>query len=213
MRYVVFISVFAFVTMMALAMAYYPGGNAWDPTFEGHDFWHNFWCDLLHHHAYNGRPNPLSSKLAWGAMCVLAPGIAAHFKTAPRLFRHDARAHGAIFGLGVLAALGLVVVSSSSSDRWPTLHGVAVLLAGPAGILAAVLTLIGLARRDSRGRISFWVGALMVAVALFALVQYARQFAFDAPNSVWLPVSQKLATALGLAWMCVVAFESRTEGH
>jgi hypothetical protein len=212
LRYVVFVSVFVFVTLMGIAMALYPGGNAWDPAFEGHHFWRNFWCDLLHHQAYNGRPNPLSSKLAWGAMCVLALGIAAHFLAAPRLFGSTGRVPTTINLLGAFAAAGLVVVSSSSSDQTPTLHGVAVLIAGPAGLTAAALTLVGLARSRRRGRASFWAGVFMVVAGLAALVQYARQFALDAPDSVWLPVSQKLATALALVWMCVVAVESRTVG-
>jgi hypothetical protein len=145
-------------------------------------------------------------------MCVLALGIAAHFLAAPRLFGSTGRVPTTINLLGAFAAAGLVVVSSSSSDQTPTLHGVAVLIAGPAGLTAAALTLVGLARSRRRGRASFWAGVFMVVAGLAALVQYARQFALDAPDSVWLPVSQKLATALALVWMCVVAVESRTVG-
>jgi hypothetical protein len=142
-------------------------------------------------------------------MGVLAVGIGAHFRIAPRLAHADPRFRQLVFLLGALGALGLVTVSILSSDRAPTLHGVAVLLAGPAGLTAALLTLLGLLGRRRYRSPSLWLGGLMLVIALGTLLQYARQFVLGAPDSVWLPVGQKLATVLALAWMCVVALETR----
>lgn len=202
---VVYSGILGFVVCMTIAIALYPGGNLWDHAQPGYDFWRNFWCDLERQPAYNGDPNQLSPRFAQLAMVCLALGIGAYFVLAPRLFSSARLLARAVTVAGLCGALGLVLVAGISSRSFPTVHGVAVLVAGPTGLAAVLGTVIGLARTPARSPLLVALGAAMLAVALFTLTQYTREFLFSAPSSEWLPRSQKVATLLALGWMCVVS--------
>lgn len=202
---VVYSGVLGFVVCMTIAIVLYPGGNLWDRAQPGYDFWRNFWCDLERQPAYNGDPNQLAPRFAQLAMVWLAFGIGAYFVLAPRLFSGARWLGRAVTAAGLCGALGLVLVAGLSSQSFPTLHGVAVLAAGPTGLAAVLGTVVGLARSPARQPLLVALGTLMLAVALFTLTQYTRQFLFAAPSSEWLPRSQKVATLLALGWMCVVS--------
>ena len=203
--YLVYAGILGFVVCMAIAIASYPGGNLWDSAQPGYDFWRNFWCDLERQPAYNGDANPTAPRFAQLGMSSLALSIAAYFVLAPRLFRQARLLAQAVTVAGLCGAIGLCAVAAISSRSFPTLHGVAVLAAGPTGLCAVLGTVVGLARPPARSPFVVLLGAVMLAVALFTLVQYTRQFAFAAPSSEWLPRSQKVATVLALGWMCVVS--------
>ena len=203
--YLVYSGVLGFAVCMAISMQEYPGGNLWDRSQPGYDFWRNFWCDLLRHPAYNGDPNPEAPLLAQVAMVWLALGIGAYFVLAPRLFPRARRLGFAVTAAGVCGAVGLVVVALVSSGTAPRLHGFAVLVAGPMGLSAVLGTLVGLACAPQRDRLLLGLGVGMLAVSSFTLAQYVREFACSVPSSEWLPRSQKVATVLALAWMCVVS--------
>jgi len=205
LRSLVYLAVLGFVLCMGIAIVAYPGGNLWDHSRRGYDFWLNFWCDLLRHPAYNGAPNPVAPRFAQFGMASLALGIAAYFALAPRMFGSVGWLSRGVTAAGILGGIGLLLVTVVSSRAHPTLHGVAVLTAGPMGLGAVLGTVVGLARSGDRHRVCVWLGALMLAVASFTLVQFTRQFACSAPSSEWLPRSQKVATLLALGWMCVVS--------
>jgi hypothetical protein len=201
----VYVAVIGFVPLISTAMVLYPGGHLWDRTAPGYDFWHNFWCDLLRNPAYNGLVNRSAPIFAQAAMFVLALGLAAYFMLAPRLFETRAWLARLVSTLGVCGALGLAMVSGLSSGSFPRLHGIAVLVAAPMGLIALLGTLVGIASSSRASRRCFWLGVAALGASLFGLVQYTREFAFAAPSSPWLPISQKLATLLVLSWMWVVS--------
>ncbi|HEY6728463.1 MAG TPA: hypothetical protein VI197_30845 [Polyangiaceae bacterium] len=203
--YLVYAGILGFLLCMAIAIEMYPGGNLWDRAQPGYDFWRNFWCDLQRQPAYNGAANRIAPRFAQLAMLCLALGIAAYFALAPRLFGRGRRLGQLVTAAGWCGAAGLVAVAAISSRGFPTLHGVAVLAAGPMGLIAVLGTVVGLARSPAQGRLTVLLGAAMLAVSLFTLTQYVREFVFSAPSSEWLPRSQKLATVLALGWMCVVS--------
>lgn len=203
--YLVYAGILGFLVCMAIAIVMYPGGNLWDRSQPGYDFWRNFWCDLQRQPAYNGAPNQLAPRFAQLAMICLALGIAAYFVLAPRLFGRGRRLGWLVTASGLCGAAGLVLVAGISSRSFPTLHGVAVLAAGPTGLGAVLGTVVGLARSPGRSRLTVLLGAAMLAVASFTLTQYVREFVFKVPSSEWLPRSQKVATLLALGWMCVVS--------
>jgi hypothetical protein len=205
---VVWASVSAFVVLMTIAMAQYPGGNIWVRSEPGYDFWRNFWCDLLREPAYNGQPNLLAPSFAQAAMFTLAVALAAFFLIAPSLFPARRRLGALVSLLGVAGACGLALVSVVSDGQFPRLHGTTVLVAAPAGLLAVIGTLIGMLRAPARCRSSAAIGMALLAAALVSLVQFAREYAFSAPSSEWLPRSQKVATLLALVWICVVSIEA-----
>lgn len=203
--YLVYAGILGFLVCMAIAMAMYPGGNLWDHARPGYDFWRNFWCDLLRQPAYNGAANLRAPRFAQLAMVSLAFGIAAYFVLVPRLFGHGRRLGQLVTVAGLGGAAGLVAVAAISSRSSATLHGVAVLAGGPMGLAAVLGSIIGLARSPSKSPLTVWLGAAMLAVALFTLTQYAREFLLSVPSSEWLPRSQKVATVLALAWMWAVS--------
>ncbi len=205
----VYLGVVGFSLLMTVAILLYPGGNLWDHSQSGYDFWNNFWCDLLRQRAYNGVPNRFSPRLAQGAMLVLALAMGAYFSAVTCLLEPRGGLRRLVPVLGVCGAVGLAVVSLLSGGSHPALHGVTVLVAGPTGTSAVVATLVGLVTSRGTSRLSVWLGALMLGASLFALAQFAREFVFSAPSSKWLPFSQKLATLLALGWMWVVSAQAR----
>src|SRR5688500_9551011 len=148
----VYLAVLGFVLCMGIAVLAYPGGNLWDQSRRGYDFWLNYWCDLLRHPAYNGAPNTVAPRFAQLGMMSLALGIAAYFALAPRLFGSVGWLSRGVTAAGILGGVGLLLVAAVSSRAHPTLHGVAVLTAGPMGLGAVVGTIVGLARSAERRR-------------------------------------------------------------
>ncbi|HEU5072624.1 MAG TPA: hypothetical protein VFU02_00590, partial [Polyangiaceae bacterium] len=134
LAYLVYSGVLGFASCMAISMLAYPGGNLWDRSQPGHDFWRNFWCDLLRQPAYNGALNPWAPHFAQLAMFWLALGIAAYFVLAPRLFPRAPWLGRVVTGAGLCGAAGLAVVACTSNGTSPALHGSAVLVAGPLGL-------------------------------------------------------------------------------
>lgn len=196
-RTVTLLSVVAFGTLMSLAVARYSGGSYFDPKARGHDFFRNFWCDLLRDVGHDGRPSgsPLFAELALWALGV---GLIAFFQTLSGYARSP-RSKLAIRALGFFGVLGLAAVALTPSHRFPTLHGVLVLSAGPAGLLAAA---IGIASALV-SRALPWPAAVSnvacVAFGAWNAGQYFAEFALGAASSPLLPAVQKLATLSLLA--------------
>jgi hypothetical protein len=200
----------AFVALVVPAMALYPGGTWWDPHATGHRFWTNFLCDLEWRTALNGTPNPVGARLAEGAMLSLVLAFVPFWPLAARLFavpalagRANARLAAAVRVLGWTSVLGMVAVALMPSERFGALHAVAVVVAGLPGLSAAVLAATGqlLARRNLPGAL----GAAMVLFAIADFVLYVHTMLHGGPGPMVLPVAQKLALLLLLAWMLVVS--------
>jgi len=195
--------VVAFVALILPAMALYPGGTWWDPHAVGHRFWTNFLCDLEWHTALNGTPNLAGARLAAGAMLSLVLAFVPFWPLAARLFASHARLAATVRVLGWTSVLGMIAVALMPSERFGALHGVAVVVAGLPGLSAAVLAATGqlLARRTLPGSL----GAAMVLFAITDFVLYVHTMLHGGPGPLVLPVAQKLALLLLLAWMLVVA--------
>lgn len=192
--------------LMTGAIAYYPGGNWFDPKAAGHRFWANFWCDLLHRTALNGALNPVGSELALAGMFSMAAGLVGFWLAMPELFNSERRLAGAVRALGVLSSLGLLAVVLLPSDRFAFLHGLLVTVSGPTGIAGAIFGVIGTFRSRAPRHI-FALGAAMLLFASTVMIQYARQFWFHVAPNTWLPALQKITTLLLLAWILTATFE------
>ncbi len=202
-------SIACFVAGMGLAMAAYPGGTWCDRGAMGHDFLHNFFCDLLHDVALNGQASPLAAASARLAMLALLAGVLVTYALAPRLFVGGPRAvpaGHAVRGFGSMCALGGVGVAFTPSNHHPTLHSVFVFVATVPGLVALIAASLALLRaRATRG-----VGALSTAAVLVGGVDawlYARQLDGSHPCEVALPALERVAAALLLAWMASVAWQ------
>lgn len=196
----------ATAVLMGLAAWLYPGGTWADPSRLGHAFWGNFWCDLLRGQALNGRPNRLASELATLAMVSFSVTLVAHWAVVAQRLA-PAPTGRWVVGLGWLGSLGVTLVALTPSDRFPALHALAVLGAGPSLMGALVLGSLGVWRGEATLR---WAAALAfgaVALALLNLVQYARQVYGGAPYAVWLPGIQKAATLCFVAWVLAIGWK------
>jgi hypothetical protein len=211
LRWPIWTGIALFVPLMAASVVLYPGGVWGDPTAVGDTFWRNFWCDLTQDPALNGQPNALGAALARWAMVALAFALVPYWL----LVSSQLAARGVarcVRALGIAGAVGLTLVAHLPTDRAPLLHAIAILLAGPAGIAAGVLTLIGLSKVEPRSRLVQPLGWALALFAAVTLTQYARQTAFGGAEASWLPALQKLPTTLLLIWMLVVTGDAQRRG-
>ncbi len=186
-------------------MKLYPGGTSWDPATTGHDFWHNYLCDLLRPTALDGVPNPLGSALAKTATLLLAAGLFAFFCLVGRAFPRFPRLARAVAVLGALTTCAVPGVVFLSGDRFGILHGIAVVVAAIPGLAASLLAVVGLVLGEERPKRAAIVGAAALAVALVDFALYVPQVATSAPGPVAVAVLERISLGLVLLWMCVVA--------
>lgn len=180
-----------FVVLEAAAMALYPGGTFWDAHASGHRFWQNFLCDLEWRVALDGQDNRVGALLAQGAMLAL---VAAFLP-----FWVLAGSGRALRALGSAAVVAMAAVALMPSERFGALHGVAVLIAGPTGLGAAVLAVRAHLRANRRALAG--LGAATLSLGAVDLGLYAWNFGTGGPGPLALPAIQKLALILLLAWM------------
>jgi hypothetical protein len=201
-------SVVAFVVLFYAAACAYPGGTHFDHASIGHDLWRNTLCDVTRTVALDGQPNATACTLARAAMIVLAAGLGTFFMLVPRLFPARRRAAVVVRVLGALAALGAVGVVALSSDRFPTLHGVAVVSAGIPGLVASLVSLHAVVRERTSARAVILFGALALGVATVDFALYVSELLTGGGSQLAVSVLERIATALLLAWMLAVAHEA-----
>src|SRR5579864_57039 len=132
-RPAILLSIAFFLPLLGGAMHLYPGGTSWDPSVVGHDFWHNYLCDLLRPTALDGVPNPVGSALAQTATLLLAAGLLPFFWLVGRQFPRLPRLGRAVAVLGTASVAAVPGVVFVSGDRFGVLHGVAVIVAATPG--------------------------------------------------------------------------------
>jgi hypothetical protein len=201
-------SVVAFVVLFYAAACAYPGGTHFDHASVGHDLWRNTLCDVTRTVALDGRPNTAACTLARVAMIVLAAGLGTFFMLVPRLFPARRRTAMLVRALGSLAAVGAVGVVLLPSDRFPSLHGVAVVSAGIPGLTASLVSLHAVMRERTSARAVILFGALALGVAAVDFALYVSELVSDGPSQLAVAVLERIATALLLAWMLAVAHEA-----
>lgn len=191
-------------------MSLYHGGTWIDPRAPGHDFWLNFFCDLLHDHALDGTPNAAGARLATAAMLVLVAGMVPFWISTASLVSARPTLAWTVRIAGVTSVVGLVAVPLTPSDRFGALHGVAVLVAAVPGLVASACATIGLlanrggARGGTRG-LGLLALAAFVCGAIDAALYAQHMASGGAVTPPALPALQKIAATLFLAWMLGVA--------
>lgn len=200
--------------LLILAMARYPGGTALNPVSAGHSFWFNFLCDLTNDVAVNGRPNregAVFAQMALGAFCV---ALLVFWITLPASFPScPPRLSAGIRVCGVLSVAGLLAVPVAGG----LLHVAAVFTSFVPALIAGLLALVGTVRY-ARSRALVAIASATVSVSVLDSVLYARSYLIH-PRVVVpaLPLLQRLALLLMLAWMAIVAGRAlwflRTEGR
>ncbi|HSO38252.1 MAG TPA: hypothetical protein VLT33_37245 [Labilithrix sp.] len=198
-------SALAFVVFFVLAARAYPGGTHFDHASRGHDFWRNTLCDVARTMAIDGRPNASACTLARVAMITLALGLGVLFAALPRLFPARPRLGTCVRLLGAATVPFAVAVVLLPTDRFGHLHGVAIVLAGTLGLSALLLALAGLFAEARAPRHVVSLGVITMSVAAVDFALYVVEFASQGPAQLAVPVLERLATLLVLAWMAAVA--------
>jgi hypothetical protein len=197
----------AFVLLVIPAMRAYPGGTDWNRAARGHDFWLNYLCDLTRQVALNGQRNRAGSAFAQAALAALALGLVPFWWELPRLFPSRARLGTAVRVLGSLGAAGALAVVLMPSDSFGGLHGIMIALAGPPGLTAALLAVLGLAREERSPRAAAGIGAAMLLTASVDFVLYVR-FLGAGPAPMVVAILEKISTMLLIAWMAAVSLRA-----
>ena len=76
-----------FVVVSFLAMLFYPGGTATDPTTSGYTFINNFFSDLGLTIAHNNDANTISAVLFFSTLTLAGIGLISYFLLVPRFFK------------------------------------------------------------------------------------------------------------------------------
>jgi hypothetical protein len=196
-----------FSICMVIAALLYPGGTWCNPQAPHYQVLESFFCDVLHERGLNGDPNP-GAPWARTALVLIALGFVPFWSSVPSTMALSVRRAAIVRALGWLSAAASLAVALSPSDRWPSLHQVAVLSAAASGIAAAVIAstsrvtgaVTGTApgSRARRLRLLAW-GALTTAAIDAGL--YLSQALNPQPCAVALPLLQKVAAIFVLGWM------------
>jgi len=188
-----------FLTLIISAGALYPGGTWCAKSSPGFDLTANFLCDLLHERGLNGIPNP-GARLAHAGMVLLSLALIPFWNGVAWLSRARPAVARATRVLGMLSAIGTLLVSLNPSDRFQKLHQLSVLTTTGAALAAASLALIGL-RSSSRGRGLVWIAGTAFALAAVDGALYLQQVLAPRDCAVLLPLLQKFAALFILLWM------------
>lgn len=191
-------------------MRLYPGGTFWDRTTHGARFWENFVCDLEGSVALNGEPNAVGARFAQAAMFAMVVGFAPFWWIIPRLFARFRRLGRWVRCLGLLSLTGIAAVALVPSSRFGSWHSVAVMAAATPGLAAAALSVVALLRAESRPRVAGVLGAAVLATSSVDFALYLRTMHGRGPGPILLPIAQKVAVLLLMAWMGVVAAKAAT---
>jgi len=199
----------AFLVLMTLAAAAYPGGTYCEPTADGYRFWGNYFCDLTASVTGRGEDNSKSAALAEAAFVCFALAAAPFFVLLGRL---SGRAR-VVGGLGVVSAVGTVVLAWLPSRAGATLHAVAVFSATIPGLAAAALGAYGLCNRTlpARLRIPSTLGMATFCAGFADAAGFGYAVATHAGCVVWLPALQKVVAVLLVGWMASTALVAARE--
>jgi hypothetical protein len=186
------------LAMLAGALTY-PGGSWLRPSEPGFSWVANFWCDLTRRPAHNGAVNAWSPLLGTLGFAALGAALVPFWLEVSRLL--PTRQARFVRAAGALSAVGTALVALVPSDRFPALHAPATLSAGILGMACGALC--GAFALSHRRRFPAFASSsiLLLSAAVVNLVLYVRAVYFHAPETVVLPVSQKVATLGLIAWM------------
>lgn len=191
-----------FLALYAAAIALYPGGTWFDRQAPGYDLLRNFVCDLTQPIALDGRPNRAGSLFGKASMLALDAGLSLNFLGALRLGHPTPRMARAIRVAAALSFLGIAAVPLLPSLEVGVLHSIAVLVGSGAGLLAGGFSIAVLARSPYR-RIAR-LGMAMFAAAFVDAGIYAWSAFVSGTTPLALPVLQRLALVLMVAWLASI---------
>jgi hypothetical protein len=190
--------------LLGAAIAVYPGGSAVAPEARGFDVVDDFVCDLLHATTLDGARNP-AAPLARAALVVFAVGLSALFVVLPGLLPGSPAHARLVRRAGVTSSAGWIVVALTASDRLARGHAALVLGSLVSGMVAASISVVGLAGRPDRRALALLGACALVCAGLDGLLYGLLLATGDASLARVVPSLQKLAIVLLMGWALAVA--------
>jgi hypothetical protein len=160
-----------FVLLTAVAMLFYPGGTASNPTTSGYSFFTNFFSDLGLTQTRTGQPNTASAILFVTALTLAGAALAVFFIVFAQFFAHST-AGKILSGLGALcgvfAGLCFIGVAFTPANLATKAHIQFVLWAFEAFPIAALFyTAAILQERKYPKRFALVFGAFTILLVLY----------------------------------------------
>ena len=214
LQYSLSISVLLFIVTAGTAMAYYPGGTKFQLKAVGHQFWHNYLCDVMTPTALNGQPNTFASILMMIAFAAVYYGfLVMLWVTTPSVFIERGWLRRIVQSLALLSIFGTFMMFVDGMGWLHMTHELTVVLTAIPGIIATGIIIVTLTRS--------WVGthslALLALVALTTSVAdtilYVRVSYFGVMETPLVPFMQRLAVISLLAWFLQLSYEFRKIGQ
>ena len=188
--------------LIGRAMSLYPGGSVVDRFAAGHSFWFNFLCDLTAPAAVNGTPNLAGAALARHGMLALSIALGLFWLILPTTLPARRTADVALRVAGVIAAVGFGTVPFATGP----LHAIAIFASVVPGLVATVLGLAGLLAKPRRAALVVLVMGAIVAGVADAVLYAEKVTGRLSGSSPLVPLAQRAAVLLLLAWMGTVAW-------
>lgn len=172
-----------FIALTVLAMWFYPGGTAMDPTTHGYSFWRNFFSDLGMTRTPSGAANLTSMVLLVAALSLVGMGPAVFFVALQQFFVRS-RSGRSLSGLaalsGIVAGGCFIGVALTPWNLYLAAHNAFVMWAFRAFLLAVVLDGVAILReRELPKSFAFVFVAFAVLLAGYVLLLTTG----PAPNS------------------------------
>jgi hypothetical protein len=194
------------VALFIAAAHVYPGGTHFDRLRAGHDFWRNTICDVARSRALGGAHNH-GATLARGAMGCASLGFGALFWLLAKRFASRRRLSALVRCLGGVVVPGGIAVALLPTDQFSAQHGIAIVITGIPGLLAATLATYALVS-DEAPPLLVALGVLTVTVSTADFVIYVHELVVGGPPRVTVSVLERIASLLVVAWMVAVAATS-----
>ncbi len=194
-----------FVGCLGAAIAMYPGGTWFNRRARGHSFARNFLCDLLQTRALNGKDAHVGALIASVGMFAMLAALVAFFALIPALESPVSRTGRIARGAGFAACALGAAIPLTPSDRFRTVHLVAVLVAFVPALVATFAALLVCLRAPS---VSLWTRvAALVTVVTGGLNGLAYAYAAAAQTHLVdraLPLLQRASTLGLIVWVLAV---------
>jgi hypothetical protein len=191
----------SFWLLMLLAMRTYPGGNFAALSHSSHDFFANYWCDLLRDVALNGQDNERGATLARAGMAAMAAALGAFWLRAGRGLARPVAWR--VAAAGSVSSLAMLFVACLPSDRFPQAHAPAVLVAGAPGFACGVAIAATALRRSREAPLFAVLSFALVVLAALNLALYVDVACISGGHNALLPGLQKLASFVLTGWITV----------
>ena len=177
-------------------MMYYPGGNPWDDQTIGYTFWSNALSDLGRTVAYNGQDNPMGSLLLNSSLFILGLSTLILFISFLQIkdFQESRAKRITFSALGSISSLGLIIVSFTPDNLFPSPHILGVWLWGLSLFVQTLLILLNVFKADAMLPPKWLTALLFLSIAALLTMGLLNIW------SPWVTSTQKVVVYLNVAW-------------